>query len=570
LEENETVVTSHIQFEPILSDEEIADEIIENFQDEFDEMVQESVIKTFDPYSTMQLICKSNEKSDIIDDQFTELTQIIDSNMKKFPNLKAEGFREQKKWLLCVEDELLFSFQKLATMNYEVINKRLEEFFNEKPAARHFLKEIIKIGLSFDISIIEPHVHLRHIQTGLQLVQSVSMYECIVEELMQHSHNIFETLFLVYAQLWSSKYETLRTIYLLLDTRTGMNGFVSTDSGIYKNTRENFNGYKHLLCIIENNPNKRIMCFLKAIVKKVNLYECLENITEKVETMCTRKFDDQVKMETMLQEIHKAMTKEELNYFQLDRFLPVTALFSVGKDEKAVIHFRRGLFMHFKIHCYLESLLALLNSRSKVHAFLTNIVLINVRDFLSIPEGIEYLARHIDTANFMIKSLLKKETKTPDDDLLDAADDVFHELGNEIFYKIQTECHILTIIDRNAKSLDIVENLHSLYSLTCGPGKFYVVEVLTMANRLEILFELIEQEKKNAQNYVAPSIKCKSPSLSYLIDLIDIVVRFGTNINYLERFGVKLLLLVKHHDQYDSSASGKFNNVLIFFIFVNI
>jgi hypothetical protein len=560
------MVTPQIQFEPILSDEEIADEINENYFDDFDSMAHESVVNTFEPYTAIQTL-KSNEKSDKIDEQFTELTQIISSNMKKFTSLKVDVFQEQKKWLLFVEDELLYSLQKLAAMNYEVIDERLRLYFEEKPNAHNFLIDIIKIGLNYDISVKEPHVHLRYIQNGLQLVQSVSMYECIVKELTQNSFNIFEKLFFVYAQLWSSKYETLKTICCLLDTRTGMNAF---GSDISKNSQENFNGYKHLLHIIEENPNKRIMCFLKALVKKVHLYECLENITENVELLCTHNDYDQNILESMLQEIHKALTKEGISYLQLDRFLPVSALFSIGKDEKALGNFKKGLFTHFKIHCFLESLLALLNIRSKSSESLTNIVLTNVRDFLCSLEGLEYLVEHIDTANLIIKSLLRVETTIPDNLLENtiSVDDPFHELGIEIFYKIQTECHLIAIKARNDQSLDIIENLHSLYSLTCGPGKVYVVEMLTMAYRMEILFDLIEQETKNLQNYKSPSIKCKSPNLSYLIDLIEIVVRFCTNIDFLKKFGSKLLRLVKQHETFDSSTSGKISILNIFFIYL--
>jgi protein virilizer len=583
IEEETISPEEQLQFEPILSDEEIGDDPSGSCFDDlyFDPTDYEPVINSIDPFTTEWHKFSNEPEDKKISLQFDEIKQLLLVNVNKFTNISISSIQDQRKldWLNFLEDELLLKLIKFNKNDHQKNSELLKSFLLTEPVVGGFLVESIKIGLNYDQSIIEPRHYNRHIHVGLQLTQNLLCYEFFIEQLIHdsdstdHPFNIFQQLFIIYSQLWSSKLMILKTIYSVLNTKVAILYFLGENQEIFQENNEdtawettkNFNGYKHLLKLIESsNPNKRTMFFLKSLLKKIHLYETLGLVASIVErqyeAIATEKDDQDTSMlEGCLHEIYKACTWNEISYLQLDRFLPVTAIFSIRKESSALEKFRSGLFMHFHINLYLESLLVIITMRDKLSPILIDVVFNCVHALLCTPQGLDYLIKNIDTTNVLMKSLfdfppvpsINMEEKENKLNVLN--DSQSHTLGLEIYYKIQTICYLTSISNC---STSIIDDLHSLFSLTCGPGKIYVVEVLTMDHKIQPLLDLIEKEKK---------LQCKSPILSYSVDLVDCVVRNSKDIKFLEDYGTVLWGLVKQHDIFEPSSSGKYNNTVLSF-----
>lgn len=111
---------------------------------------------------------------------------------------------------------------------------------------------------------------------------------------------------------------------------------------------------------------------------------------------------------------------------------------------------------------------------------------------------------------------------------------------------------------------EIVDHLTSLYTLTTSHvGRPHILDVLCMNENLGILRDLIEVEKQKVQA-MESSTKYKSPTLSYSVDLLDCLIRHGTNMKSLQEHGKPLLNVAKSYDIFESNVSAMLQELLIY------
>lgn len=94
-----------------------------------------------------------------------------------------------------------------------------------------------------------------------------------------------------------------------------------------------------------------------------------------------------------------------------------------------------------------------------------------------------------------------------------------------------------------------------------------------MDSNISPILNLIEIERKSSADILphphprqnnATGAKLKSPVLNYSVDIIDCVVRNGNNPEYLIKYGMNILDLVKNHEIFDSSVSAMFQELSIY------
>lgn len=129
--------------------------------------------------------------------------------------------------------------------------------------------------------------------------------------------------------------------------------------------------------------------------------------------------------------------------------------------------------------------------------------------------------------------------------------------------QLQTKYH-LDAIQNLTDEFDIVDHLTALYNLTITHvGRPHVLDVLCMNDHLAIIRQLIEAEKEKVQA-MESSTKYKSPTLSYAVDVLDVLLRHGTNMKCLQVHGKQLLAIVKSYDIFESNVSAMLQELLVY------
>lgn len=111
---------------------------------------------------------------------------------------------------------------------------------------------------------------------------------------------------------------------------------------------------------------------------------------------------------------------------------------------------------------------------------------------------------------------------------------------------------------------DIVDHLTAMYTLTTSHvARPHVLDMLCMDENFAVLRHLIEVEKHKVQA-MESSTKYKSPTLSYSVDLLDCLLRHGTNMKCLQEHGKPLLSIAKSYDIFESNVSAMLQELLIY------
>lgn len=319
------------------------------------------------------------------------------------------------------------------------------------------LVDWVRIGLSFECanSHQQPGYKIRHIKCGVRLVEILGaddhFIRCLINE---ENYDVFQHLFTLYEQrhmALSIKLMTCKAIYACLDTKFGVEFFIAENN--YAAPKSN--GYHTLINALKRNPLTRIKFALKAILKKINLYESLESIRDIV----TRHFvfdahddrddseDVQFSLRKCLEEVYNAYTWDSQSYSQPKRFLPVAAKFDNNTDTAASKQTANSFILYFRAHALLESLLLIVSNRNKplINEDIFDATL-NVIDAMCCSDaGLEYLKSNIEATNVLAKCLLQVQQRDvlDTDETVDAGmpndfdeDSRMHHLGIEISYKV--------------------------------------------------------------------------------------------------------------------------------------
>lgn len=449
--QDDDVASSPIeQFEPILSDEEIGDEADSQFDIEYDFSEYDDISKIFNPFEEELKKFELENNNPTI--QLINLNKHFDNALiliQKF-NSRSDKFNYSEFLSLAPDGKecwVHFTEQFIQTMNqfnhdsivrdenYKLINAMIKD---EEVAT--ILFDWIKIGLNFEYSISQPQpgYKIRHIKAGIRLVEVLLCYDSVANFiLIENKFDVFTQLLVMYDQKFmalSIKLMIIKAIHSSINSIISIEYFIADDSID--------NGYRNVLKKLEENPLTRIKFSLKALVKKINLYESLKFIKDIVSSQILRSDKCDAKMidteliilKSCLIEVHAALSYDEISYSQPKRFLPVSAKFDCIKDlssNKAVF---TGLVTYFKTHAFLESLLMIFTNQNSNFSTknIIGIVYDILREFLNNMHGIDYLIHNIDTTNLLLKVLLGSDKI--DDSGVDGTNSI--EIGCEMAFKV--------------------------------------------------------------------------------------------------------------------------------------
>uniref|UniRef100_A0A182K2F4 Virilizer N-terminal domain-containing protein n=1 Tax=Anopheles christyi TaxID=43041 RepID=A0A182K2F4_9DIPT len=504
----------------------------------------------------------------------------------------------------------------------EAFQQQLESWIQaDWPGITDRLVNCICVGLDFERAMVQPQpaFKLRHMKSGIRLAEFLGPHEPFIGLLLQHApgdFNLFDRLLGLYSQphmALSIKLMIIRTIYACLDTRSAVHYFLSPS----------YNGYQILLDLLQENPSTRISFALKSLLRKISLYENLELIHATVEQLYVRVVEggqseveatqhggqrrtDQELMELLrssLTELTSAISLHEVSLAQPKRFLPVSAKFEIHKDIASSLNVSRTVVQFFKIHRLVESMVLLLDLPSTPPALCELIYNLLACMLKSVPK-LRYLVDSLPYTNLLLRWLFQRlpvatngvgceeSSSAPVTPL--TVDEVHVSelsrpqlLGVELVYKVQTIYHLdaiastgLAVVrgaDAVATSNDqleeerdrLVDNLHALYELSCGPGRRFVVEVLSMDDNLAVLLDLIEREQRTVtkEDGIGANVaatKHRSPIVGYCVDLVDCTVRHGEAVGYLAQHGPALLALVKQHEQFEPGVHATLQELAVY------
>lgn len=457
-------------FEPILSDEEMNDDSIDQYELDYEDDDDISIdfhLKQFNPFTEeLAAYVPSSDVSENLKELISLATKClnrtkikdIECTAKSFLDFQTSEMREN--WVHATEQliqifNLILNSSGLTAVKGRSILKTIIEVNMTK------LIDWVKIGLDFKCanSHQQPGYKIRHVKCGVRLVEMLASDENFTHYLITVEHfNIFDSLFDLYEQRYmalSIKLVIFKAISACLDTKFGVEYFTSENSLVA--TR--LNGYQLLINAVQCNPLTRIKFAIKSILKKINLYESLQSIRDIV----TRNFvsetrendsasysDNQFLLRKCLEEVYAAYTWDAQSYSQPKRFLPVAAKFDHSTDSAATKHTINSFISYFRAHAFLESILLIVSNRNKpiIGDEVFDITLNIIEALCGSDAGLEYLNANIETTNVLAKCLLQvQQRETVENDVASDGpsneyenipddDSKMHNLGLELSYKV--------------------------------------------------------------------------------------------------------------------------------------
>ncbi|XP_055921644.1 protein virilizer isoform X1 [Eupeodes corollae] len=571
------------QFEPILSDDEILgdDDDAQEIEDEIDieAAIFERAIKIHNPFKTPldrfdvnlhDLYSKDLENFGLLLNKLKVQTKMDDFHLSSV---------DEKESLVLISEQLinqLLHFHQTFRRKTFILNA----FFHDKPENLQLIGQLLKIALSFECACLQPQpaYKIRHIKTGVRLIELLSPSKDILNQLrIEQNLDPFAQLFALYQQEYmalSIKLMVLKAIYALLDTKEGVQLFINNGK---------INGYQHLLTNLLQTPLTRTKFALKSIVKKMNLYEALQNIREDVtkQFILADSFNVQLftEIELAMGEVISALNSDVLSYHQPKRFLPVSKKFEIVYDTAAMKSYTSMIESFFSIHSLCESILLIFSNKSVVPPSLVTKTMDLLEAMMKTHVGIDYFVDDcFEVSQALVSCLLEDpqfvdseevipEEEELDDDELKKGSDLnhFQKLGLALAFRIQTRYHIDAIVYTPLVPEEanfLATHLHELYSQTCSnPSRVHTVETIALNNYLEPIIKLIEKERRQ-QN--SPGVKYKSPVLSYAVDMVDCCVRHCDNLDYLVEHGTTILELAKNHENFEPSVSAVLQEMYVY------
>lgn len=600
------------QFEPILSDEDICDDLegstyAEGDYDVNDYCGVDDIIKYYNPfksewkkYEHLNKIHLLGPKKDGIKDvlnasfdvlcdaspELYKISEIAKTNKKLDQKFFANTFADidnpaREEWvhqceqlyvamtILCKTTDIVLKIFKKPNRN-DVCDEFTEIYY--------LLITFCKIGLNYDYALAQqqPTYKIRHMKCGVRLA----------EALMSHRHNGEVTKVLLASgidmsmsllEMYSKEYMALsirlmilKALNACLSSKESMEHFMQETifPKFDKNDdRKPKNGYQALISMMQTNPLARVKFSISALIKKLNIYELLQKLYDLVISFSKSAGGDDGDLSeadahfivNALEEILYTYRAQCFHLSQPKRFLPVSAQFEINKECSNEI-----LLEFFSIHKLLEVCLYLLTSPSTCN----NLVVVSpihdlIYELVNSHNGLTFLYKNMEMSELLFKTLTQPYTQQNSEDGLYP-----HDLSNfsdlqivalEMAYKLKAIYYLESICDLQAGKSDeneLIDRLQSLYCLSFGSiGKTAVPDVVVMENNAECLMEVFESDLKTRNKNESP-LKQKSPAKGYAIELIVSAVRFAANVQFLKKYGQRLIDVSREHDRFEPSVSS--------------
>ncbi|KAF5276514.1 hypothetical protein FQA39_LY06583 [Lamprigera yunnana] len=595
---NEEVAPMDVEeFEPILSDEDILDDG-EHYQDiDYDYTAytnNDDLVKLFIPGST---VLKKYEKRP--DFKLTNKSLQMSNQLKSTVNILDDFFKSSiTKYLVAefehlnndIKEEFVHLCEKIiATIGeketfcniikvYVVVqNMTVNDFEDAKEIAEikyavDTIIEWIKIALDFNMANTQnlPTYKIRHIKCGVRLADWCCNSADFVSLLWQHNYYVATVLLQLYSQEYmalSIKLMILRALDTYLLHKRTVEQFIderSSDHDMKENGLSNaqYGGYKQLIEILTKNPSVRIKFAIQSILKKLNLFEVLSKLQQKIaqirQDLTQISYDSIHLIVKSLNQIVETYRNGSFDVSQPKRFLPVSAQFDINRSES-----KNVFFEIFDMQNLLNGCVLLLTLPGTMNlSSIRSPVLELISCFLQTKEGLIYLYNNCETINTMLKLLLQSDEMMYS---LPYSEVESHTLALELAYSIQCQYHIDYLLDiaksdrYDCDTTAVIDQLHALYCLSfTSLGKIICGRVLGFGNNINALLQFFDMSGKEQSEQQLAKIK-KSPGFGYLTDLISYTVIYNSNVTLIERHLKSFLYIINNEELFDPTVLTKIN-----------
>lgn len=606
------------QFEPILSDEDICDDLEGSAYMDVDYDINEycgvdDIIKSYNPFkcewkkyqyiNKIHLLGVKNEDSkDVLTASFDELceaspdlfkiTELLKTVKKSEQKISINSFTEienssREDWVH--QCEQVFVSTTNLCKNTDIILRIFptQDSTEEFDEIRDLLLTFTKIGLNFDFALCQqqPTYKIRHMKCGIRLAEALTSHrhnETVVNYLL----SIGIHLPMLLLDMYSKEYMALSIRLMILKS---LNGWLSSKLAIDNFMKETLfpkldkndtnrkpkNGYQALISIMQGNPLTRIKFSISALIKKLNIYELLAKLQDMVlkfsdKTETAQKLDSDLSENDInfitdaLEEVLQMYRTQCFHMSQPKRFLPVSAQFDISKECS-----NETLLEFFNIHHILEVCLYILTCPSTSN----NLVVVSpihdlIYELIHSENGINFLYRNMELSELLFKTLIQPYGQNPDEFIYPHDLSNYSELqilGLELAYRIKALFHLKSICDLQAGKGDeneLIDRLQSLYCLSFGSvGKTAIPDVIVMGDNADCLMEVFEIDVKSKGKTESPA-KQKSPAKGYAIELIVSAIRFSAHVPFLKKYGQRLIAVSKDHDRFEPSVSSVLQEVI--------
>ncbi|XP_047027227.1 protein virilizer homolog isoform X2 [Helicoverpa zea] len=606
------------QFEPILSDEDICDDLegsayMEVDYDVNDYVGVDDIIKYYNPFkcdwnkyenvNKVHLLGPTREGvKDVLNATFDELcdaspelfkiSEMAKSNKKLDQKYFANTFADidntaREEWVHQCE-QLYVSITNLCK-NTDIIlrifkNPNRNDTSDEFTEIYYLLITYCKIGLNFEFALAQqqPTYKIRHMKCGIRLA----------EALMGHRHNgeVMKILLstgidmpMLLLEMYTKEYMALSIRLMILKS---LNACLSSKESIdhfMKETvfpkfdktddRKPRNGYQALITMMQTNPLARLKFSISALIKKLNIYELLGKLRDLVVNFSKSGSNDDADLSeadahfivNSLEEVLYMYRSQCFHLSQPKRFLPVSAQFEISKECS-----NETLLEFFNIHQILEVCLYLLTCPTTCN----NLVVVSpihdlIYELIHSQNGLNFLYKNLEMSGLLFKTLTLPYSQQNNEEFLYPHDlsnySDLQILGLELAYRLKALYYLQSICDQQAGKADeneLIDRLQSLYCLSFGSiGRTAVPDVIVMGENAECLMEVFENDLRAKPKNESP-LKQKSPAKGYAIELIVSAVRFAANVQFLKKYGQRLINVSREHDRFEPSVSSVLQEVI--------
>ncbi|XP_072947761.1 protein virilizer [Epargyreus clarus] len=614
------------QFEPILSDEDICDDMdgppyMEGEYDVNEYCGVDDIIKYYNPFKAewtkyeyvnkINLLSNVKEKTkDVTNASFEELCDSSPDLFKIADMTKTARKREQKffantfqeidnssreDWVhLC--EQLFVSLSSLCKSTdiiLRIFGNSAQADTDDFTDISNLLITFCRIGLNFDFALTQqqPTYKIRHMKCGIRLA----------EALMSHKHNglVMETLLrcginmpMLLLEMYTKEYMALSIRLMILKA---LNACLSSKQSIdhfmqeaifpkfskneSDNDRKPKNGYQVLICMMEANPLARLKFSISALIKKLNIYEVLGKLHDLVFNFNKsaaegNQTDDPELSESdnefivnSFAEIIYMYRSQCFHLSQPKRFLPVSAQFEINKECSNEI-----LLEFFGIHRILEVCLYLLTCPSTCN----NLVVTSpIHDFIYelvySHNGLVFLYKNMEITGLLFKTLehpygqqSTEENPYPHDSNLSNYSDL-QILGLELAYRLKAMYYLESICDLQAGKQDeneLIDRLQALYCLSFGSIGKLAVPEIIVMGDNAECLMEVFESDLKSKGKSESPTKQKSPAKGYAIELIVSAVRYSANVPFLKKYGQRLINVSREHDRFEPSVSSVLQEVI--------
>jgi protein virilizer len=371
-----------VELEPILSDEDIIDDVngIEDLTDEM--FAEEFPIKTFNPF-TDQLKIVSKEPTDVVKfEKFKEQLRKICENYEQH----EVPFTSSEMWLSMCE-QLIHCLHAA----HDHLIEHFEELKESNVVRRTFMS-CTKIGLDYSLSIKyhQAGCNLRHLKAGIRLIECIAGSEVSLKWIIEEERfDLFTALFDLFPhQLvpMPIKLMIARVLYKLIDTKIGIEKFIE------------FDGYKNIINMLSAIIDIRLLYTFKSVIRKIHVYESLQQINAlAIEVYRKNKNRELCDYEQIAEIEHLFTTLSEdhkREILQTKKFVPIANQFEVHSKSKAPDY-----VSYYKIHHFMESLVLLLTSKHLITPKLLLIILNYIKLMMENGKEINYFLNDVKLLN---------------------------------------------------------------------------------------------------------------------------------------------------------------------------